>query len=170
MFVGMTSPKGMHFFEGRPIRNHLARACVDVGASMPRAIVVSDSATWLCLVVILFLVTRGRSKRCRRTSLVTERADIAEFFLNDSKWPTAAVPHVRHKRLLEKPCFAANDSLWAWLRIHIRGHHQPLAIISQSGPSRSVPGGLILKAKAVLQWPDDPARPALARSGQTASA
>jgi len=29
--------------------------------------------------------------------------------------------------------------------------------------------GLILKAKAVLQCPDDPARPALACSGQTVS-
>lgn len=32
---------------------------------------------------------------------------------NGSYWPTAVVPNVRRKRLLEKPCFAANGSLWA---------------------------------------------------------
>jgi len=49
---------------------------------------------------------------------------------------------------------------WACLCAPPRSPARPLALFQ---------AGLILKAKAVLQCPDDPARPALACSGQTVS-
>ena len=63
---------------------------------------------------------------------------------------------------IEEPAVIVRDThapglAYARHRVHRR---RPLALFQ---------AGLILKAKAVLQCPDDPARPALACSGQTVS-
>jgi len=66
--------------------------------------------------------------------------------------------HRRHRRACGD-CQGYSRT-WACLYAPPRSPARPLALFQ---------AGLILKAKAVLQCPDDPARPALACSGQTVS-
>ena len=66
--------------------------------------------------------------------------------------------HRRHRRACGD-CQGYSRT-WACLCAPPRSPARPLALFQ---------AGLILKAKAVLQCPDDPARPALACSGQTVS-
>jgi hypothetical protein len=47
---------------------------------------------------------------------------------NGRKWPAAAVPHVRRKRVLKNQALAAKDSLWSWLRTHAAGHDLPVGL------------------------------------------